>query len=374
MKIGLTKTNFNKVLIAFCCLLSIFINGCQDKKQAPPQARPIVPTVKIVSTEIPITKEYIGITQSIASVAIRARVEGFLTKMNFVEGKLVKKDQLLYVIDPRPFEAQLELSKGQLARSTASQTYQNVQYIRMKQLVAKGDVSRSQYDQVASQYAEATAQVAVDKAQVEQAKINLGYCYMYSPFDGIISHKYVDVGNLVGGTENTLLAYVVKLDPIYIEFSPSVEDFSELLKYRANMPFKVEATFPQNKNLTFHGQVDLINNQADVPTSTILMRATITNPEKLILPGIYMNLKVILTNKGAALLIPAKAVMETQGKRSVYLVGKDNKVLSQPIITSGQYKQDYIVKSGLNVGDIVITDGMQKIRPGEEVTLNLTSN
>lgn len=365
---GLKKTG-----ILFCSLLTVLLISCQDKEQAKPLPKPVVPAIKISIRNIPISKEYIGISQSIASIAIRARVKGFLTKINFIEGKPVEKDQLLFVIDPRPFEAKLELAQGKLAQTTANRDYQSIQYKRMKELVVKGDVSKSHYDDVAAQYAEAVADVKVSQAQVEEAKINLGYCYMYSPVDGIIGHKYVDVGNLVGGGENTLLATVVKLDPIYIEFSPSIEDFSELVKYRANMPFKVEVSFPQNKSLVFKGKVDLVNNQANVDTSTILMRATVDNPEQLILPGIYMNLKMTLTNHGQAILVPSTAILESQGKRTVYVVGKDNKVINKTIVTAGQYGQsDYIVKSGLSVGDIVISNGMQKIRPGEEVTVNLT--
>jgi RND family efflux transporter MFP subunit len=225
-----------------------------------------------------------------------------------------------------------------------------------------------------ARYHEAIAQVNVDRAQVETAQINLSYCYMYSPNDGIISRKYVDVGNLVGGAEQTLLANVVTLNPIYIEFSPSVDDFGEILKHRANMPFKAEAILPHGKGLALHGRVDFVNNAADTPTSTILMRATLDNPEKLILPGIYMNVKVILTQSGEAILVPAKVILETQGKRSVYVVNKDNKVEMKTIVTAGQYGDQYLVKSGLKEGDRLIVSGIQKIQPGQEVTVTISGS
>ncbi|MDI9818337.1 MULTISPECIES: efflux RND transporter periplasmic adaptor subunit [unclassified Legionella] len=365
----LTKS---KNSITFLFFVSIVIlTGCQDNRNVKPAPKPTVPAIKVTSSEIPVYKEYIGITQSIASIGIRARVKGFLTKMNFIEGKPVKEGQLLFVIDPRPFEAKLELAKGQLDRSIANQDFQKVQYERMKELIVKGDVSQSRYDEVHARYREAEADVEVNKAKVDEAEINLGFCYMYSPVDGIIGEKYVDVGNLVGGTENTLLANVVKLDPIYIQFSPSVNDFGEFLNYRANMPFKVEARLPQNKSLIFHGKIDLINNQADVPTSTVLTRAIIDNPEKLLLPGIYMNVKVLLSDKGKAILIPATAVLEIQGKKAVYVVNQDNKIEARSITTGGQYKEQNIVESGLQVGEVIMTSGMQKVKPGEEVNVNL---
>lgn len=351
---------------AFPLAMALLITGCSDSTP-PTTPKPVVSVLKVLKTNIPVTKEYIGITQSISSVDIRARVQGFLIKMNFVEGKPVKKNQLLFVIDPKPFEAKLNLAQGQLSKSIATKEYQQVEYLRLKDLVAKGDVSKSNFDKVSAQFGEAVAQVEVASAQVEDAKINLGYCSMYSPTDGIISHKYVDVGNLVGGVENTLLANVVKLDPLYVEFSPSVGDFGEFLKYRANMPFKVEATLPSDDKEIFTGQIDLINNQAEIPTSTILMRAVVSNPKNLLLPGIYVNVKLHLSDNAPAILIPIKSVTEVQGRRTVYVVGPDNKVQSRLITTSGQQKQNYIISSGLKEGDLVIVTGIQKIRPGMEV-------
>ncbi|KTC85592.1 MULTISPECIES: efflux RND transporter periplasmic adaptor subunit [Legionella] len=360
--------------LALCCVIYSLLVSCEEHKPAASLPILTVPVIEVKTSTIPITKQYIGITQSISSVDIRARVEGFLVKKNFTEGKFVKKNQLIYVIDPAPFQAKLDSARGELARSIASQEYQQVQYLRLKQLVAQGNVSKSQYDEVIARYHEAMAQVDVNKAQLETAKINLGYCYMYSPDDGIISHRYVDVGNLVGGAEQTLLANVVKLDPIYIEFSPSISDFDEIIKYRVHMPFHAEATLPHGKSVMLKGLVDFVNNAADTPTSTILMRATLANPEKLIRPGIYMNVKVILTKNGEAVLLPGEAILETQGKRSVYTVNKENKVVNKAISISGQYGNQYIVKSGLQAGDLVITRGMQKIKPGQEVKIAKSAN
>lgn len=351
----------------------IFLNtSCDSGNTKANASKPKVPVIKVGQSTIPITKQYIGITQSIASVGIKARVKGFLIKMNFVEGKPVKKDQLLFVIDPKPFQAKLDLAQGNLSKSIAAKEYQEVEYLRMKELVAKGDIAKSRFDQVDARFREAVAQVEIRNAEVREAQINLSYCSMYSPFDGIIGNKYVDVGNLVGGGENTLLANVVQLDPIYVEFSPSVDDFGQLLKYRANMPFKVEVTLPQDNNLVFRGQVDLVNNQADVSTSTILMRAIIKNPEKLLLPGIYVNISIILTPKEDTILIPMKAVMESQGQRSVYIVNKQSKIEARQLTVNGQYSEQYIVKSGLAVGDLVLANGLQKVKPGEEVIAEIT--
>ncbi|MCE3044769.1 efflux RND transporter periplasmic adaptor subunit [Legionella sp. 16cNR16C] len=358
------KRFFKSILCTSVCLA--LLSACSESNTQAPSI-PTVAVTKISSSQIPINRKYIGITQSISAAGIKARVEGFLIKMNFVEGKPVKKDQLLFVIDPRPFEAKLSLAQGQYAKSVADKEYQEIQYRRMKDLVVKGDVSQSHFDEVNAKFSEADAQVQIGAANVADAKINLGYCYMYSPFDGIIGKKYVDVGNLVGGGENTLLANVVQLNPIYVEFSPSVEDFTSFLKYRDNMPFKVEVSLPHDGNLVFKGKLDLINNQADVSTSTILMRAEIENPKQLLLPGIYVSVKLHLSNNEKVILVPKQATMVTQGQRSVFVVGSDNIVHSKNITTSGQYDSSYIVSSGLKEGEVVVSNGLQKIHDGMKV-------
>jgi RND family efflux transporter MFP subunit len=346
--------------------MGLILTSCNDNNSVQNTPRS-VPVMKLSPTAIPLKRTYIGITQSIAAVGIKARVEGFLTQMNFVEGKPVKKDQLLFVIDPKPFEAQLDLAKGQLSKSIANMEYQKVQYLRLKELVKKGDISQSNYDEVAAKYAAAQAEVQIEKANVETAEINLGYCSMKSPFDGIIGEKFVDVGNLVGAGESTLLANVVQLNPIYVQFSPSVEDYGSFLKYRKNMPFYVEASLPHDSSLAFKGRVDLVNNQADTPTSTILMRAEIDNPERLLLPGIYVNITLELTKDDPTILLPSSAVVETQGQKTVYLVNKDSQVEVTKIQTSGMYQQQYIVTSGVKEGDLLILSGLQKIMPGQSV-------
>ncbi|MGQ3889384.1 efflux RND transporter periplasmic adaptor subunit [Legionella sp. CNM-1927-20] len=365
--IGRVQIDWQLRRLAEIALLFIVITSCSDPKPPSIQPKLKVQVIKVQTSYIPLYKEYIGITQAIASVDIRARVEGFLIKMNFIEGGLVKKNQLLFVIDPKPFEAQLKLAQGQLSRSIAEKEFQQLEFLRLKALVAKGDVAKARFDQVTAQYREAIAQVEIQTAQVEQAKINLGYSSMYSPIDGIISHKYVDVGNLVGAGENTLLANVVQLNPIYVEFNPSTSDLTEFLKYRSNMPFKVEVTLSHDENTHFFGKVDLINNQVNVATSTILMRAVIDNPKNLLLPGIYVNVKLTLTNKRPAILIPIAAVIQTQEMRSVYVVNDHNKVQSRTVTISGQQDENYIITSGLKDGDKVVLNGLQKLKPGMEI-------
>jgi RND family efflux transporter MFP subunit len=365
------NSDWNKVSVILCCLVLIFLTSCSFEKKDQKKAIPSLPVMKIAKSSIPVYLEYIGITKSIDSVDIRARVRGFLIKKNFIEGNDVKKGQLLYVIDPKPFEAQLAHAKAQLDESIASQNYQYAEYLRMKQLVDKGNVSKSRFDLTNAKYEQAKAQVALNQAQVEQANINLSYCYMYSPIDGRVGNKHIDVGNLVGGASETLLTNVVKLDPIYVIFNPSVSDFPQILKYQTDNPFKVDATFPNSKALALHGAIDFVDNQASVNTSTVMMRAKVKNPDSLFIPGIYLNVRLILSDSQDVILIPSKAIMELQGKQSVFLVNQKNIVEQRNIKVSGQYKTGSIINSGLKIGEMIIIEGLQKIRPGQIVNPKL---
>jgi RND family efflux transporter MFP subunit len=361
-----------KQFFAFFCVFCLALTLVSCSKKNKPDPGPSVPVVVLQESVIPFYKDYIGTTQSIASVAIKARVEGFLLEKHFTEGTLVKKNQLLYVIDKRPFEAAVALAKGTLARNRADEEYQRVQYVRMKELVRKGDVSQSQYDEVNAQYKAAVASVDVAQAQLEEAEINLSYCSMFSPIEGLIGRRYVDLGNLVGGGSETLLVNVLQLDPMYVQFSPSVEDFRVFLKYQGKHPFKVEAWLDDRKKILFKGTMDLINNEAEILSSTIYSRALIGNKKQLLRPGVYVNIRVHLSDQYKALLIPSRAVMEVQGQKTVFIVNDKNEIELRQLKAFGEYKQQIVIKSGLCQGDRVVTEGLQKLYEGERVSPQLT--
>ncbi|OGV27855.1 MAG: hypothetical protein A3F18_03240 [Legionellales bacterium RIFCSPHIGHO2_12_FULL_37_14] len=328
---------------------------------------PKIPAIKLTYSTVPIDKTFIGITQSTASVEIRARVKGFLTEKHFIEGEGVKKDQLLFVIDPKPFAVKVAAMEANLAKRIADEAFLKVQYARMKTLVAKGDVSEAKYDEVKAQYEAAKAEVAGALANLTEAKIDLSYCYMRSPFNGLIGEKKVNVGNLVGGQENTLLATVNQLNPIYVQFSPSIADYAEMLAFAQNRPFKVWATLPENRQFVAQGKVDLIDNIANTATASILMRATIENREALLLPGLYVETKVHLGDNPQAICVPQEAIMEDQGQKTVFIVDANGIIKVAEIEVGSEYKNQAIVTKGLEVGQIVLTSALQKLQSGMKV-------
>lgn len=236
-------------------------------------------------------------------------------------------------------------------------------------LYKKQVVAKEKYDQTAMTAKEAAGAVIQDQANVETAQVNLSYCTMYAPITGKIGQVKVNVGNYVGGGESTVLATIVKLDPIYVLFSPSVNDFGILIPYlEKNKSLPVKVTISDGDDYYFKGKLDFINNEADKSTSTVLLRAVISNPKRLLLPGINVNVNLILDKNAKALVIPQEAVMESQGVRYVYVLDNNNKVQQKTVVAKRVYKDQQVIDSGLNVGDAVVVTGQQKLKPGDTVT------
>ncbi len=360
------KQNRLSILIFSILILFAFVS-CKDKTKTT-VTTPTVTVEKAISKTIPVYYDFVGNTQSIQSVNITARVEGYLTERNFKDGQNVNKGDLLFVIDPRTYEASLDEAKAQLEKDRAAYNYSIEQVVRYQPLVKKQYITTDEYDQYVTQSDEALAAVKADEAQVVQAELNLSYCYMRAPFSGRIGRRMVDVGNLVGvaGQDNTL-ATLVKLDPIYVYFSPTERDIAILTQQYNKGKLKAYVVLPDEKIYPEEGYVDFIDNTVDESTGTLTMRAVIPNPEKIILPGQYTKIRLYVDDKPNAVLVPQKAVLSQQGDNLVYVLGKDNKVKSTEVTIGSEYKQYTVINKGLKAGQVIVTDGVQKIQDGVEV-------
>ena len=329
---------------------------------------PPVTVTKVEKKTVPLYLNYVGNTATVKDVDIRARVEGFLLKRNFKEGDDVRKGRLMYVIDEKPFRAALDEAAGQLKKDRAALAYAAEQVRRYKDLAKKDYVSKEDFDSLVTQKEEARAAVAVDQAAVEQARINLGYCRMYAPFNGRVGRTYVHVGNLVGAGESTKLATLVQLDPFYVYFSPSDEDSNKIITQMSKGKIPIKINLTDGSEFQYGGTVEFINNKVDTATSTVTMRATIPNPEKTMLPGVYVNVQLHLKDMEGALVVPEEAIAEDQGGQYVMLVGSGNKTKKQSIKTGEQVDHMQVVTDGLEEGDVVITAGLQMVKSGMPVT------
>lgn len=329
--------------------------------------KPQVTVAKVKKEMVPVYLDYVSNTVSIRNVEIRARVEGFLDKRNFIEGGDVREGQVLYVIDKRPFEAALLQAKGQLAKDRAALTFALEQVERYKPLAEKDYVSQESYDNYVTQAAELKAAVESDKGAVEQAELNLSWCTMYAPFSGRIGRTLVHVGNLVGaGGQDTKLATLVQLDPIYAYFSPADDELQKILKYMGKAVLKANITLADGTKYPQQGTLDFVDNQVNLDTSTIAMRVTVPNPDDMLLPGIYVDLKLVL-DQADALLIPEKALGEDQLGQFVMIV-EPNDVVKQSYVTTGAtYDEMKAITEGVKEGEMVIVEGLQIVRAGMAV-------
>jgi len=363
-----TKMKSNKkIILIFSIFIMLSAVGCKDKTKSTDTIQTVT-VEKAISKTIPVYYDFVANTQSIQSVDITARVEGYLVDRNFKDGQNVDKGDLLFEIDPRTYQASLDEAKAQLEKDRAALSYSLEQVARYQPLVKKQYITTDEYDQYVTQSDEALAAVKADEAQVVQAELNLSYCSMYAPFSGRIGRRMVDVGNLVGvaGQDNTL-ATLVKLDPIYVYFSPTERDIAILTQQYNKGKLRAFAVLPDEKISKEEGYVDFIDNTVDQSTGTLNMRAVIPNPDKIILPGQYTKIRLYVEDKPNAVLVPQKALLSQQGEDIVYVLGSDNKVKSTKVTIGSDYKQYTVINKGLKAGEVIVTNGLQKIQDGAEV-------
>ena len=368
------KTTSITFLAAFTFFAAFALWGCKKEKKQPPAPPPPTVTVeKVVLKTVPVHLKYVATTESIKTVDIRARVEGFLEERRFVEGADVNKGDIIFVIEKAPYEAELEMSLAQLARDKASLSFAGDQVKRYKPLAEQDFVTQESLEDYVTKAREAAAAVKADLAKIKQNRLSLGYCTMYSPLNGRIGRTLVNVGNLVGAGQDTKLATIVQLDPLYVYFSPSEKDLRLILKYRQEKDIPVDIILSDGSTHPHPGKVDFIDNTADPMANTINMRAVIPNPEKTLLPGIYVQASLFLCDVPDTPLISEKAIAEDQTGMYVYVVGEGNKVEKRSVEVGFLYKHQKIIWKGLKADERVITDGLQMIRPGITVQIGDTS-
>lgn len=359
-------------IIGIITLAVLFVFYWYDHRPPP---KPHVTVAEVKQQTVPLYLDYISLTESPRTVDIRARVEGFLLERKFKEGDDVKKNKLLYVIDPKPFEAALKEAKGQLAKDKAALAFAKEQVKRYRPLVKKEYISKEDFDNYVTKAEEARAAVEADEGALKQAQLNLGYCRMYAPFAGRIGRALVHNGNLVGAAGNdTKLANLVQLDPIYVYFSPSEQEMPKILKYKNENTLKVSLTLADGSKYPHEGPVDFVDNVVDSKTSTVTMRAVIPNPEKILLPGIYVESRLHLAEIPNALTIPDKAVAGDQAGSYVMVVDDNDKVEKRSVTLGDQFNEMRIINEGLKAGERIIIDGLQIAKPGTKVDAKVASS
>lgn len=328
---------------------------------------PPAPVLTVAPRSIPITREYAASLQSANSVDIRAKVTGFIIERNFTEGADVKKDDVLFRIDPRDYKATLDRVKAQNESDLAALTLARATAGRTTTLVNNQFASRDSFDRAQADVAKSQAAVNLSRAQIRQAELDLAYTEIRAPISGRMGQAKVDVGTLVSAA-NTQLATLVQLDPIYVAFAPSDSDIADIQARRANGPMAITILQPTDGRVLATGLLDFVNNAVDASTSTIIMRGTAPNPDKMLIPGQFVRVRLDLGKRDGALVVPQRAIASDQTGKSLAFVTADNRVEFRPVKLGAVIDATtQIVESGLNPGDRIIVEAVQKMFPGMAV-------
>jgi membrane fusion protein, multidrug efflux system len=325
-----------------------------------------VPVTKIVKKTLPIYLEYSARIESIGNVALQAKVSGFLKEQLAPDGADVKQGDLLYKIDPRDFQASLDLANAQAERDAASLDYMRSNFKRGTELAKTGNIATDAVDQRGSNMRMAEAAVSMDQASIRTAQLNLGYAEIRAPFSGRLGRNQAPIGTLIGAGGGAL-NNLVQLDPIYVTFNPSESDLVELEQARAAGKVEADVLLPGETQPTRKGELTFIDNQVDRSTGTITARATIGNGDFRLLPGQYVRIQLHIKEQPDSLMAPSIALGSSQLGKYVYIVGDGNKV-DKRLISLGQTDGDLVAVTGaVAEGDEVIVGNLQKIGPGMPV-------
>jgi membrane fusion protein, multidrug efflux system len=361
-----------KGLITIVALALTASNGSASAQAAPPPAVSVAP---VMSRNVTDTGDFIGRVAAINKVDIVARVPGFIEERNFTEGQLVKTGDLLFRIEPDTYKAAVSQQQASLAKAKAAQVNTSLQLQRGQELVKGNNIPQSTVDQRAADQQSAQADVMQAQALLDQAQINLGYTEIRSPIDGRIGLANFTVGNLVAPASGPL-ATIVSLDPIYVTFQASERDIIEYKRRIAESADKyphvtVHIRLPDGSEYARPGLTNFLDTQVDSNTDTITVRAEVPNPDGILVPGGIVGVIVERGQPRPSLLVPQSAVQLDQAGRYVMVIDEAKKVELRRITTGAEQGRDIVVSDGLKEGELVIVEGIQKVRPGQVVAATL---
>jgi membrane fusion protein, multidrug efflux system len=358
-----------------CCLPLLLLGGCEKKEAPPPPAPPTVKVVDVIQQDVPIYNEWVAQLNGDTNAQITPKVQGYVLNRNYQEGYPVKTGQLLFEIDPRPFEASLQQAQAQLAVAQANLSGSETDQARDEPLVAQNAIPKKQLDNDNAAVASGKAQVDAAKAMIEQAKLNLDWTKVYSPLDGIAGVANAQVGDLVG--PSTKMTTISKLNPIRAYFSISEDAYLRVADKIALVLAGKPGAGPQaveyiQANETVYpskGRIILVNREVSSQTGTIQLAAEFSNPQAVLRPGGFGRVRIKTGDNKGALLVPQIAVIEVQSDYQVVVVGADNKASFRPVKVGERVGNNWVITDGLKAGEKVVAEGFQKVRNG--VTVNV---
>src|SRR5205809_1606954 len=363
-----TKTEIH-ILAAVTALL--WLAACKGKPHAAAPAPPLVEVTTVTQADVPLYHEWIGVLDGLVNAHIRAQVTGYLMSQSYREGDPIKKGDLLFEIDPRPFQAALDQAKGQLAQAEARLGKTELDVKRYAPLVKDKAISQEEYDDAVQANLEAQAAVVSARAQVEQTDLNLGFTRIISPIDGIASIANGQIGDLVGPSTGDLTV-VSTVDPIKVYYNVTEQayiNFTKLFaterdRYERLGKLEIELILSDGAVYPLKGKIYAADRQISPSTGALRVAALFPNPNNALRPGEFGRVRVKFDVASGALLVPQRAVSELQGSYQVAVVGAENKVHIQPVRVGERSGPLWIIQEGLHPGQRVVVEGIQKVREG----------
>jgi membrane fusion protein (multidrug efflux system) len=373
-RLFLAGNGFPGILLA--TLLFVLVAGLVGMVPAQTQAPPVpeVEVMTVTQKDVPTYSEWVGTTEGLVNANIRAQVTGYLARQAYKEGASVKKGDLLFEIDPRTFKAALDQAEAELAMAKARRGKTELDVRRYRPLAKEQAISQEELDDAVQANLASKAGVQAAEASVEQARLSLSFTKITSPVDGIAGSANAQIGDLVGPSQTGELTTVSTVDPIKVYFPISEQEYMSLARDSVKAGpeadptrRKLELILADGSEYPYKGEFSFAERQVDVKTGTIRIAAVFPNPGNLLRPGQYGRVRAVLDTKKGAIMVPQRAVMELQGSYQVAVVDSENKVDIRPVKTGERVDKMWIITDGLQPGERVIVEGLQKVRKGTVV-------
>ncbi|ATL93072.1 efflux RND transporter periplasmic adaptor subunit [Aeromonas sobria] len=370
------RNNYKRSLLTLALIGGL--SACGDDATQTAQSMPAVPVVvaEATLTDVPLTTEMVGETAGFREIDVRSRVSGILLKRTYVEGQPVTAGQELFVIDPEPYKVALEQAKGSLAQEQARLNKARADRDRIIPLFKRQVVSRKDYDDTIANYEGAIASLQAVQAKVKEAELNLSYTQVTAPINGMASKSSQSEGSLIATSgDNGLLTTITQFDPLYVNFSYSEQDRLKfdhaikkgLIEAKDATTWRTHIRLADGSLYPHAGKLNFSDSRVDPQTGTIRARAIFDNKEGALLPGQFVRMTIDLGLRKNAIVVPQRAIVQSQADRMVMVVDADNKVVPRPVMLGQNVDSGVLIDSGLNAGDRYIVEGLMKARPGAVV-------
>lgn len=370
------RNNYKRSLLTLALIGGL--SACGDDATQTAQSMPAVPVVvaEATLTDVPLTTEMVGETAGFREIDVRSRVSGILLKRTYVEGQPVTAGQELFVIDPEPYKVALEQAKGSLAQEQARLNKARADRDRIIPLFKRQVVSRKDYDDTIANYEGAIASLQAVQAKVKEAELNLSYTQVTAPIDGMASKSSQSEGSLISTSgDSSLLTTITQYNPLYVNFSYSEQDRlnfensvrSGLIETKDTTNWRTHIRLSDGSVYPETGKLNFSDNRVDPQTGTIRARAIFDNKQGALLPGQFVRLTIDLGIRKNAIVVPARAIVQSQADRMVMVVDADNKVVPRPVRLGPAIAEGMLIDRGLNAGERYIVEGLMKARPGSIV-------